>query len=109
MTNDRLNYFTPTKKPVGWATTATGRRKRVYDTPRTPLDRLLSAGVLSTEQAQALLARRDAINPAELARDIHRIQDQLTALARRATEDLAAAVTRPLPDTGRGVKLRPIA
>ena len=106
LVNDRLNYFTPTKKPIGWATTATGRRKRVYDAPRTPLDRLLSAGVLSTEQAQALLARRDAINPAELARDIHRIQDQLTGLARRATEDLAVATTKPLPDTGRGVKLR---
>lgn len=70
LVNDRFNYFTPTKKPAGWATTSSGRRKRVYDTPRTPVERLLDAGVLSTGQAEQLIARRAAINPAELARDI---------------------------------------
>jgi transposase InsO family protein len=106
LVNDRFNYFTPTKKPTGWATTATGRRKRLYDAPRTPLERLLDAGVLSTGQAEQLIARRAAINPAELARDIQRLQDQLTGLAKHPTLDLVAATTRPLPDTTRGVKLR---
>ena len=109
LVNDRFNYFTPTKKPTGWATTATGRRKRVYDGPRTPLQRLLDAGVLSTGQAEQLIARRAAINPAELARDIQRLQDQLTGLAKHPTLDLVAATTKPLPDTSRGIKLRPTA
>ena len=104
--NDRFNYFTPTKKPTGRATTASGRRKRLYDPPRTPLERLLEAGVLSTGQAEALIAHRAAINPAELAREIQRLQDQLTGLAKRPTLDLVAATTKPLPDTTRGVKLR---
>ncbi|MEZ5087411.1 MAG: hypothetical protein R2722_14580 [Tessaracoccus sp.] len=36
LVNDRLNFFTPTKKPVDWSTDRIGRRKRVYDKPRTP-------------------------------------------------------------------------
>lgn len=36
----RLNFFTPTKKPVGYTTTASGRRQRVYDKPATPWQRL---------------------------------------------------------------------
>lgn len=106
LVNDRLNYFTPTKKPIGWTTTATGKRRRVYDSPRTPLDRLLAAGTLSPAQATQLLARRDAINPAELARDIQRIQDQLTGLAKRPTQDLAASLVKPPPDTTRGIRTR---
>lgn len=44
----RLNFFTPTKKPVGYATTADGRRKRLYDTPKTPWQRVLEYGLLVT-------------------------------------------------------------
>lgn len=84
LVNDRLNYFTPTKKPVGWATGTAGRSKRVYDKPATPLDRLLAADVLSPAQEAELTARRDALNPAELARRIQSIQDRLTGLARDA-------------------------
>ena len=36
----RLNFFTPTRKPIAYATTADGRRKRVYDTPATPWQRV---------------------------------------------------------------------
>lgn len=107
LVNDRLNYFTPTKKPTGYATDAAGRRKRLYDDPTTPLDRLLAAGVLSTAQKAELRARRDRLNPAEIARDIQSLQDRLTGLARNPTLDLQAAITAPQPDTGRGVKLRP--
>jgi len=42
----RLNFFTPTKKAVGYASTATGRRKRVYDTPATPWQRLQASDLL---------------------------------------------------------------
>ena len=107
LVNDRFNYFTPTKKPTGWATTSSGRRKRIYDTPKTPLERLLDAQVLSPQQTEELIAHRATINPAELAREIQRLQDHLTGLAKRPTLDLVAATTKPLPDTTRGITLRP--
>lgn len=106
LVNDRLNYLTPTKKPTGWGTDAIGRRKRLYDTPRTPLDRLLDAGVLSPAQETGLIAYRDGLNPAHIAREIQRAQDQLTGLARRPTLDLQASLAKPLPDTNAGVKLQ---
>lgn len=36
LANDRLNFFTPTKKTVGYTTDRVGRRKRFYDKPTTP-------------------------------------------------------------------------
>lgn len=81
LVNDRLNYFTPTKRPSGWATDARGRRRRVYDSPRIPLDRLLSAGVLSPAQQRELNDYRDRLNPAEISRRIQQIQGRLVALA----------------------------
>ena len=107
LVNDRLNFFTPTKKPIDWSTDTVGRRKRVYDAPQTPLDRLLEAGVLSPAQEAELRAQRDRLNPAEIARDIQSLQDRLTGLARNNTLDLQAAIAAPPPDTSRGVKLRP--
>lgn len=32
LVNDRHNFLTPTKKPIGWDTDGKGRRRRVYDT-----------------------------------------------------------------------------
>jgi hypothetical protein len=83
-----MNYFTATRKPQGWKTDEVGRHKRVYDNPRTPLARLLSLEVLSSQQAQELVAYRDSINPAELTRDITRLQCILTGLAQSKTEHL---------------------
>ncbi|MGH3627852.1 MAG: integrase catalytic domain-containing protein [Mycobacteriales bacterium] len=107
LVNDRLNYFSPTKKPVAWATDAAGRRKRVYDPPAAPCDRLLAAGVLSPAQRRELTAYRDQLNPADLARRITTIQDRLTGLARDTTLALQANMDKPPPDTNRGVRLRP--
>lgn len=107
LVNDRLNYFAPTKKPVGWSTDTAGRRKRVYDKPATPADRLLGAGVLSPAQQAELTTYRDRLNPADLARRITSIQDRLTGLARETTLALQAAVDTPSPDTSSGVRLRP--
>lgn len=36
----RLNFFTPTKKPVGYSETAGGRRRRLYDQSATPWQRV---------------------------------------------------------------------
>ena len=104
LVNDRLNYLTPTIKPTGYATDRNGRRKRLYDKPRTPFDRLLDADVLSPAQIAGITAYRDSLNPAQIARDIQSLQDRLTGLARRATLDLEAALTTPLPDTTRSIR-----
>ena len=106
MVDDRLNYFTPTKKPIAWGKDSAGRRKRIYDTPATPLDRLLRAGVLSPAQASELQAHRDRLNPAQLARDIQRYQDQLIGLAKDKTDRMRTALpaSRP-PDITHGIRV----
>jgi hypothetical protein len=98
LVDDRLNYLTPTKKPTGWSADQHGRRKRIYDAPRTPLERLLTAGVLSPAQQAELTAYRDALNPAELARNIARCQAQLIGLARDKTDQLRARLPSAEPD-----------
>ncbi|KZS76199.1 integrase [Mycobacterium kansasii] len=87
----RLNFFTPTKKPVGYTTTAAGRRKRIYDKPATPWQRLQASGVLDKQQLSNVAARIEGINPADLTRQINTIQMQLLDLAKAKTETLAAA------------------
>ena len=54
-----------------------GRRKRLYDKPQTPLDRLLAAGALAPAQERELIAYRDQLNPAAIAREIADIQSGL--------------------------------
>lgn len=91
----RTNYFTPTRKPVGWGSDCHGHRTRRYDAPSTPLDRLLAAEVLSRAQAAELLAQRDRLNPAELTRDILRAQNLLIDAAKTKTDALYAQVLAP--------------
>ena len=107
LVNDRMNFFTPTKKPIEWGTDRAGRRRRIYDQPRTPLDRLLDAGVLSRGQEAQLRERRDSLNPADLARRIQTLQDRLTGHARDATFALQHAADSPAIDATRGIKIRP--
>ena len=80
----------PDEKPVGYTTTADGRKKRVYDKPKTPWQRLQESGVLDTKQLSAVAARIEGINPADLTRQINAIQMQLLDLAKAKTEALAA-------------------
>ncbi|MBA2787481.1 transposase family protein [Mycobacterium canettii] len=87
----RLNFFTPTKKPVGYTTTANGRRRRIYDKPATPWQRLKASNVVDAQHISAVTARVDGINPADLTRQINAIQTQLLDLAKTKTEALAAA------------------
>lgn len=85
-----MNLFTPTRKPISWSQDGAGRRKRIYDTPATPLDRLLDSGTLSRKQMQQLRQLRENTNPAELTRDILRYQNILTGMAKTPTEQLLA-------------------
>lgn len=87
----RLNFFTPTKKPIGYTTTANGRKKRLYDKPATPWHRLQASGVIDTQHLSKVATRVDGINPADLTRRINAIQMQLLDLAKAKTEALAAA------------------
>ena len=74
----RLNFFTPTKKAVGYTTTtADGRKKRIYDKPATPWQRLQASDVLDAQHLSVVAARVDGINPADLTRQINAIQMQL--------------------------------
>ena len=97
LVNDLLNYLTPTKKPIGWDVLGGGKKKRVYDTPTTPLDRLLRAGILSPAQQQELNAYRDNLNPADLVRRIRRIQIKLAKLGAPRTEQLRRTLREPTP------------
>ena len=103
MVNDLLNYFTPTKKPVGWSQDAAGRRKRLYDDPATPLERLLKAGVLSPDQQKALLDRRDELDVADLSKRILACQARLMKLSAGKTRRLEEQAKPKLPDL-KGVK-----
>ena len=87
----RLNLFTPTKKAIGYTATADGRKKRIYDKPATPWQRLQASGVLDAQQLSTVAARIDGINPADLTRQINAIQMQLLDLAKTKTDVLAAA------------------
>lgn len=104
LVNDRHNYLTPTKKPIGWDTDQTGRRTRVYDELATPFDRLTRSGILTDEKTAELTAYRDGLNPAHIAREIDRIQQRLTWLAADKTRKLEAAELAKIPDATTGVK-----
>jgi hypothetical protein len=82
----RKNHLLPCVKAIDWATTKAGRRKRVYDKPRTPYRRLLDAGTLD-EKTRARLEREHAkLNPARITRRITQIQQQLIDLAAARTQ-----------------------
>jgi hypothetical protein len=107
LVNDRMNYLTPTKKPTGWGQDRIGRRKRLYDPPATPFDRLLAAHVLSPTQQAEMLAYRDSLNPAALARRISDLQTRLLVLAKDKTEQIyLASIPSALPDIRKGIRVK---
>ena len=102
---DRLNFFTPTKKPIGWSTDTVGRRKRLYDKPSSPYQRLLAAGVLNPAQQAELAARKANLRPADMAHRINLIQQELTRLAAGKTRRLQDQISWKAPDPA-GLKTR---
>lgn len=106
LVNDRLNYLTPTIKPIGYGSGRDGQRRRLYDQPKTPLDRLLAAAILSPAQESDLLAYRDSLNPAAIARQITDLQAALLRLAKDKTEQLyLAAIPTALPEVRSGIRI----
>ncbi|WP_130865088.1 integrase catalytic domain-containing protein [Acidipropionibacterium timonense] len=82
----RKNHLLPCVKAIGWTTTSAGRKKRVYDKPKTPYQRLVDSRVLDPATRARLAAEHDRLTPADLARRITDIQNQLIRLAERRTQ-----------------------
>ncbi|AXR75098.1 transposase [Auritidibacter sp. NML130574] len=102
----KLNYFTATKKPTGWTQDASGRRKRLYDKPKTPYHRLLDAGILNAQQKQELQKYRAGLDPVGMAAEIDQIQQRLIKLAAGKTARLERQIEKAqaLPDPA-GIKV----
>lgn len=76
------NFFRPLRKLVSKERVGAKVVKR-YDTPRTPYERVLAAGILTQEERQALEQAFLAINPVQLQAGIERLLRQLWSLATR--------------------------
>lgn len=106
LVNDRLNFFTPTKKPTGWSTDAVGRRQRLYDDPTTPYQRLVDSGILSPTQQRELAAYKASLDPAAIATEIDAIQQQLVRLAANKTRNLQREIdATDTPPDPTGIKV----
>jgi hypothetical protein len=78
------NFFLPVMKLV--AKERHGAKvKKTYDRPCTPYQRLLRSQALSASAKRELRAQYAALNPAQLKRNICRLQSQLLKLAVRQT------------------------
>ena len=104
--NVKLNFLPP-RKPIGWDTDKAGRHKRLYDAPRTPLDRLLDTSALTKTQKTDLVSYRNQLNPASITHRIIDLQDILIHLAKDKTDQLyLAQIPSILPDVHKGVRVR---
>ncbi len=70
------NYFTPTmkltrKERIG------SKVKRIYDTPKTPYERVLNSMEVEQEYKESLRKKREKINPAQLRRELVKKQGEL--------------------------------
>lgn len=77
-----INFFQPVMKVVG-KTRHGAKVHKVFDTARTPYQRLLISGILSEESKQALASIYDALNPVKLLKQIERETKHLWTLAEK--------------------------
>lgn len=82
----RKNHLLPCVKAIGWTTTSSGRKKRIYDAPMTPYQRLLDAGILDETARASIETEHQGLNPAAITRRINQIQQQLIDLAAARTQ-----------------------
>ena len=107
LVDTRVNFLTPTRKPIGWGADRAGRRKRLYDRPRTPPGRLLDTDALTDAQKDELIDYRNRLNPAVITRRIIELQDVLVRLAKDKTDQLhLAQIPSILPDVRKGIRVR---
>ncbi len=85
-----VNFFYPSQKLV--AKTRQGARvRRVYDDPQTPYHRVLGCPEVSEDRKDRLRRQFDTLNPAELQREVVRLQDQLLSLAAQRSQPVERA------------------
>ena len=77
-----MNFFQPTMKLVS-KTRHGAKVNKVYDTARTPHQRLREAGMLSNAKQQELAATYHGLNPVRLLKQINSNLEQLWKLAQR--------------------------
>jgi len=77
-----INFFQPTMKLVS-KTRYGAKVNKVYDTARTPYQRLLEAGVLTEVKQQELAATYHGLNPVRLLKQINSNLEQLWKLSAR--------------------------
>jgi hypothetical protein len=74
---NRKNYLLPCVKAQDWVTLTSGRRRRTYDQPFTPWQRLLATGALKGTRLTQHTIRYERLNPASLTRRINTCQHKL--------------------------------
>ena len=94
-----INFFQPTMKLVQ-KTRHGARVHKVYDTARTPYQRLLAAGILTETKQQELAATYHRLNPALLLRQINDNLERLWTMARYPTAQPAKGKTKEASVTG---------
>ncbi len=109
LVNDRLNYLTPTIKPIGYAKQCRRPAPAPLRRPTNPLQRLLAARVLAATQQGDLITYRDSLNPAKIGREIADLQNRLLLLAKEKTEQLyLASIPTALPDVRKGIRTKTV-
>ncbi|MEX2430704.1 MAG: transposase family protein [Dehalococcoidia bacterium] len=83
LTRLQLNFLRPVRKLVGKQRSGS-RVRKVYDTPRTPYQRMVASGTLNDAVAKRLEEQFLAINPADLQRRIELALRALWACSERA-------------------------
>jgi hypothetical protein len=96
-----LNLFTATTKAIDWRSNKHGKKRRVYDKPRTPYQRVIDSGAMDAAKAAEFAALFEATNPAELTRKITTIQNHLINLAKDKTNAITTSVSRAKIDEAR--------
>jgi hypothetical protein len=69
--NPLWNYFTPVMK-LKTKTREGGRIIKIHDKPKTPYQRLMDSGILSTEQSNKLLSTYQHLNPFTLKKELEK-------------------------------------
>jgi hypothetical protein len=75
-----MNLFQPSVKLLKTIRTGS-RKKRIYDDPRTPLDRALASGALDDKRAQKLKALRQGLDPFGLSERVNNKLERIWELA----------------------------
>jgi hypothetical protein len=77
-----INFFYPSQKLVS-KTRQGARVRRVHDDPQTPYQRVLACPEVSEDHKERLRRHFDTLNPAELQREVVRLQGELLSLVQQ--------------------------